>query len=179
MKGIVLLMLIYLSPAWALGDNMLFIGPLAGATTYSTSSGSTNRDTQFSYGMENIFVHDQWAGGLVYQYFSPGMEGSQTINVTQSNHWLAAEGKYRLWNENFSPYVAVGAGAVFQTVYTTVMGASDKIQGTFFVQDLGIGILGKIADDFGVSLSAKYYQFSNINGFNYFISVGFFPSLKN
>jgi len=158
------------------GSQSIFAGPQITSTSYSNSVGSSNRDSQTSYGAQGFLVLDRFAGGLEYNYFAPNQTGNQSINVRQDDQWLEAEGKYRIWNENFSPYVSLGFGTVFESVSTQVLGASDKGSSVYFVRDLGLGLLGRITSNIGVTISAKYYQYSNINGFVYGLSFGYFSN---
>jgi len=155
----------------------LYVGPIFGGTSYTDATGQMGRQSQTSYGLENFVIHDHWSVGLSYIYFAPGEDGTDSINVDQSDHWLSVQGRYRFWNEDFSPYVSVGAGGIYQFVSTTVMNYTERTNGLFFINDFGIGLMGRISGQFGANVSAKYYQFSNVNGFDYYISIGFFPDL--
>jgi hypothetical protein len=157
--------------------NELYVGPTVGVTTVSSPDGSLNRDTQGSFGADGFYILDRFALGLSYRNFGNFSDGNPTVNINQVNNWISAEGKYLFDVEGFHPYVSLGAGSVTQTVTTTVMGSAAVSNGVYFARDLGVGILGRIGSDssVGFNVGARYFQYSNISGFDYIVSIGFFP----
>lgn len=155
-------------------ERPIFIGATMGATSSSSASGSSNRDVNFSYGIESTYIWHHWAIGPSFKYFGTAPDGSQLVNVGQDNYWGSLEAKFRIWDTNFSPYVSLGGGGIYQSVTTQVMGSSSNISGLFFSRDVGIGIMGRVTKVLGLSLATRYYQFSNVNGFDYTLSLGVF-----
>lgn len=155
----------------------LFVGPSLGATSFSSADGSPNRDTQISYGADGFYIYDHFAAGLTYKYLANYSDGNPAINTAQSTNWLSVEAKYLILNQVIDPYVSVGAGPVMQTLTTTVVGASENTSGVFLARDLGIGVMGRFSKDgnVGFNFGARYFQYSNVNGFDYVVSIGFFP----
>ena len=79
----------------------------------------------FSSGTTSLLVRHLKSFGLA-------ADGSAVINVSQQDYWGSAEGRYRFWDAEFSPYVSLGAGGIFQNVKTTqIMGSTFKNNGLF------------------------------------------------
>lgn len=150
----------------------IYAAPVVGATSYSLPSGGDNRDTQSSYGGEVVGIWREWGAALNVSTFSVPQAGTSDVNVGNRNILASAEGRYRFWNQNFSPYVSAGGGSLFQTVQTQVMGSTEKASSNYFLYHAGIGMLGAITQYWAFDLGIKYYRYSNVNGFNYFLSFG-------
>lgn len=177
MNRILIFIIVSFVSATAFCETSLFVGPLLGATSYNPSDGSQTRDSQTSYGGEALFLLDHWVGGLSYSAYSLGQTGNSTLSVKQDNQDIEGEIKYRLLRDDLTPFVALGAGELVQTVTTQLFNTTESSQGSFFIKDVGIGVMGRFLTNFGVSISGSYYQYSNVNGFKYFITLGYFPLL--
>jgi len=173
MKTVLIAILLWSGGARA--ESALFVGPIFGETSYSTSSGGTNRDSQSSYGGEGLYVWNNWMGGLSYSEYSVAPTGNSTFNVGQDDKDIEAEIKYRFLMGPLSPFIGLGAGTLIQTVKTSLFEANESDQGDFFIKEVGGGVLWKFMSNFGVSATAEYYQYSNVTGFKYYITLGFFP----
>ncbi len=173
----VLFFIFLLSATTVRAEPSLFVGPLLGGTSYSTSDGGLNRDSQTSFGGQAMYILDHWMGGLSYSAYSVGETGGPSLNVSQQNQDIEAGIKFRLLKEDFSPFVGMGAGAIFQTITTNLYDTSEVNTGDFFIKDVGGGILWRFMRNFGASIEADYYQYSNVTGFKYYITLGYFPIL--
>jgi hypothetical protein len=166
------LILLGLSQAKAMD---LYAGPQFGVTSYSLSTGEKDRESQYSYGADVMAFKGPWGLGTHFSYLSYPQDGNTVVNVQESDFMATLEGKYRvLLSPAFNPYVTLGAGPLYKTINTSVMGASEKNTDFYLVQDIGLGVMGEIVKDFGYNLSLKYYQYSNVSGFNYALSLGYY-----
>jgi hypothetical protein len=152
----------------------LYAAPLLGATSLTNSNGAASRDTKFSYGAEALVFRKQFGLGLNYLSYTASQDGNSTVNVSESDQWVTADLKFRFLTEDLSPYISVGGGTVFETVSTQLMGQAEKATGTDFIGNVGLGLFGRFQQHFGFDISAKYFQFSNVNGFSYCLSLGYY-----
>ena len=132
---------------------------------------------QASYGADGFYIYDHFAAGLSYKYFGTFSDGNPAVNINQVNNWFSAEGKYLFNFQGFHPYVSVGVGPLLQKISTTVMSVDSDTNSIYLARDIGIGVLGRFSHDssLGFNVGARYFQYSNTNGFDYIVSVGFFP----
>ena len=157
----------------------IFAAPTLGYTELDKPNGEDGREGQPGVGIEGFLIKEKLGLGLIFNRYATPIRGSEDVNVYSENNWLSTEGRLRLWNENFSPYFSAGAGALFQTVNTRVLSSKESIRGQYFIQDIGLGILGALSESFALDLSAKYFQYSNVNGMSYTLSIGvLFPVSK-
>ncbi len=153
-------------------NNKILAAPTLGYAETDRSSGKDGRNGQGSYGFEGFFIREKYALGLNYARFTTPQKGTSDINVNEEDHWLSARARYRIWNENFSPFLSVGAGAILQTVNVNVMNSKESARSQYFIQDIGLGMLGVVLDKFAIDLGVSYFQYSNTNGFIYTLSIG-------
>jgi hypothetical protein len=172
----VILVVVLFFSSYSRAENSILVGPTLGGTSSNSSSGSGS-NTPFTYGLEATFLHDKWMGGFSYAQNNQAVDGTAAVSVGQSNQWLEAQFKYKIIDDVVSPFVFIGVGEVFQTVNTQILGMTESNYGSFFVKDIGVGFITRFSPYLGLSVSGKYYQFSNTNGFYYGLSFGYFPIL--
>lgn len=159
----------------AIGEQSgLFLAPVFGGTSTETSMGNKERKMNLSYGAEAMYIRNRFGAALRYSTYSMGPEGTQQVSIEGRDHWVNLSGKFRFWDQNFSPYASAGGGVFINTISTTLMGTTEDRTSSSFVYDLGIGLFGKLGDRFGINISADYYNYSNVSGFTYLVSFGYF-----
>jgi hypothetical protein len=174
MKYIFIFFLFYSSLAFS--ENAIYVGPTVGSTSYNPSSGESAQSA-VTYGAEAFYIYNKWIGGLNYSNYNLGVSGTGSVNVSQTNQWFEGQIKYKILDEVVSPFVFLGGGVLVQNITTQVLGDSESVQGNFFVKDIGVGLVTRFNEYLGLNFSAKYYQYSNTNGFNVALSLGYFPLL--
>jgi hypothetical protein len=175
MKWLTIILVALMLPFAAKAENTYYLGPRLGSTSTTQPNGASDRDGHFTYGAEGYWLWNQFIAGLKFSAFNGGSAGTQVVNVSQSDRWVSAEGKYKFIDDQFSPYIGLGLGALIESVNTTIMGSSESASGTWFVPDIGIGLWGRLSSKVGLNLSLKYFQYSNVNGWDYSLSVGISP----
>lgn len=147
--------------------------PILGFSSSSLSSGGSRRDFRAYEGAEFFAIRGRWAAGLVFNVLPTPEEGTKAVNVAQEAYSLTAEGRFRIWDVNFGPYVLGGLGGLSQTVVTRLSGRAEQVTGYHFLHDYGLGLWGLLSSSVSLNFGAKYYEYAAVNGFNYFLSLGF------
>ncbi|MDZ4676132.1 MAG: outer membrane beta-barrel protein [Oligoflexia bacterium] len=154
-----------------------YLGPQFGKTSYTPPTGEKDRVSEYSYGGDVMAFKGPYGAGFHLSYLPYPTDGNATVSVQQSDLLMTLEAKYRYeFNNHINPYVTFGAGSLYKTVKSSVMGMSEKSSDFYFVQDIGLGIMGVLFKDFGYNAAVKYYQYSNVDGYNYTLSLGYFSS---
>jgi hypothetical protein len=151
-----------------------YVAPLLGSTSTSNSNGSKNRDMHFTYGGEADIFYSHFGLDLKASDFSSGKTGNESVSVSEEDLWLGTDLKFKFLTEGVSPYISIGAGEIFETVQTSVLGQNEKMSGSDFIGSVGAGLFTHFSQYFGLDISGKYFQYSNISGFSYCLSFGFY-----
>ena len=136
-----------------------------------TSTSSTledyTRDQALNLGLEYIRYLKAWGFGLSYDY-SAKNTGEGIVQVNQTNHWLAADARYRFNYENsVSPYLLLGYGPFFQVIETKIYNVSQTDTGLSWGLNFGGGVNLQVTGPLSLDLKLKFFRYSVVSGVEY------------
>ncbi len=151
-----------------------YLAPAIGILATPLSSGQPGTESTTTLGLEGMYIYDLYMGGLQYSHYSGVNEGSDLIGVKSKFDQLAVQLGIKFIHSEIAPYFLLGAGPIFQSVTTKIMGAEETFTSTVFGYNVGVGLLVQFSKNWAGDIAIHYYPQNILNGINYMLSVGYY-----